>query len=242
MEESEKRELIENYFLGKPAMWPFVGVLVGIAIAYFWIWWVGLIIVAVLLYFIIAFFRIKKPSDQQMDQWLEEDIEYFRNRALENLRIEKRDLIREGVELIGPRVWYKEAMELRSKMGKDGRLRYSPIDLLLLNFTEKQLLVYRTLFDFVGNTVGSEITEEYFYRDVISVSKGPGTVNVPNGNGEVVSVNGEIFKLTTSGGTSIEFVLNSSKMAEIFGGYDGTAMEKAEKAIQVIRQVLREKK
>ena len=51
----------------------------------------------------------------------------------------------------------------------------------------------------------------------------------------------ETFVLTTSGGTSVETVLKDPKLIEMMGGGDIPTTE-AERAIQVVRKMLREKK
>ena len=108
-----------------------------------------------------------------------------------------------------------------------------------------------------GNPL-SESTDEYFYRDVVSVSTqsktqtwdkaeiGANALSVrqllPLMRGDKLQFNAaEMFILTTSGGTSIEVVLRDPKLIESAGG--GTIpTDVAEKAVQTVRKMLREKK
>jgi hypothetical protein len=103
----------------------------------------------------------------------------------------------------------------------------------------------------------SERTDEYFYRDVVSVStqsKSKTYENAEIGKGlsegllKSMMIAGklqfnaaEMFILTTSGGTSIEVVLRDPQLIERAGG-GSIPTDMADKAVQTVRKMLREKK
>ena len=61
------------------------------------------------------------------------------------------------------------------------------------------------------------------------------------GKGTVQLNSAETFELTTSGGTSVEVTLKDPSLIEMMGGGD-IPTTRAEKAIQTVRKMLREKK
>ncbi len=195
----------------------------GIGIALF-----GLLLAAGGGYGIYNFTQV--PSDQQIDEWISEDLQGLDKRALDKIGIDKSELMSESAVITGP---YDFTI---FKVGKDKVLRFGKIAAAIINFTPNQLLVYNCMVDVTtGNTL-KEGTDEYFYRDVVSVS-----TKTKDGQIGAIRVSaGEYFTLTTSGGTSVEVFLQSPEIGKQFGG--AMPSTNAEKSIQTIRKMLREKK
>src|SRR6266568_7039694 len=166
----------------------------------------------------------QKPSDAQMDAWIQEDMQNLRARALAKTGLDPSELVAESVIVHGPRFWNIGGAEVGIKKGKDGIVRFMPIGVTVINFTAHQLTAYQFALDLTTGNPLSERTDEYFYRDVVSVStqsksmtwdataldekvrsKGPLARLVTAGKVLFNSV--ETVLLTTSGGTSIEVVL-----------------------------------
>ena len=88
----------------------------------------------------------------------------------------------------------------------------------------------------------NESTDEYFYKDVVSVSTKTKSKSVEiEGTGAVQLDSAETFELTTSGGTSVEVTLKDPSLIKMMGAGD-IPTTRAEKAIQTVRKMLREKK
>jgi len=103
-------------------------------------------------------------------------------------------------------------------------------------------LAYTCVLDFTTGKALNESTDEYFYKDVVSVStkSESRTVNIPK-LGTLQLNTAETFTLTTSGGTSLSVLLRDPTLIEKMGGGE-IPTTRAEKAIQTVRKMLREKK
>lgn len=250
MEEQVKRKMIRNYFKPFPK-WAVIMAFIGILALYadyekiidnrkltiiFSLIFVGIAGLG------IYFYNHGKPSDQQMDAWLEEDLKILNNKALKKTGIDESELVSESVQVTGPRLWDIAGAEALFKKGKDNVLRFTPIGVSIINFTQNQLLNYTCILDITTGNPLNESTDEYFYKDVVSVStkSESKTVNIKNlGNIQLNSA--ETFTLTTSGGTSLSVLLRDPSLIEKMGGGE-IPTTRAEKAIQTVRKMLREKK
>ena len=143
------------------------------------------------------------------------------------------------------------------KKGADGVIRFMPLGVTVINFTQNQLAAYQCALDLMTDNALSESTDEYFYRDVVSVAtqsksltwdraaipsalvKGPLKGLISHGKLQLNAA--ETFVLTTSGGTSIEVVLQDPQLIKSAGG-GSIPTQMAEKAVQAVSKMLREKK
>lgn len=124
-----------------------------------------------------------KPSDAQMDEWLRQDVEYIKSRAPERLHINT-NLQTEGKggQLIFPAQIIVSVHEGRFgnettwvARGKDGQLRASRYEVLILFLTDKYISTYGGLLDFKTGDLVVDAQHEYHYRDVVKVS----SISVP---------------------------------------------------------------
>jgi hypothetical protein len=188
----------------------------------------------------------KKPDDAQMDAWLDEELKVLHGKALSKTGTDSSELVGEPVMVTGPRFWNVAGAKVAFKKGKDNVLRFTPVGVTVLNFTPNQLIAYSAALDLTtGNTL-NESTDEYFYRDVVSVSTKTKSMTVQVSGTDALKGGlqlnaAETFELTTSGGTSIEVVLRDPSLIEKMGGGE-IPTTRAEKAIQTVRKMLREKK
>lgn len=111
------------------------------------------------------------------------------------------------------------------------------------------MFCYQCCYDRIKGEALLEDTDEYFYRDVVSVATKTNTkqfdVDVTlKGNKEKVTLRtSETFVLTTSGGTAFSVFLQDPALLNLKLTKDGQLdTSQAEKAIQAIRKMLREKK
>jgi hypothetical protein len=250
--EQDKRTQIKKYFKKFPK-WTVWMIIIGLPLLA--ARGVGVIAIAIGVWGLVTYYR--KPTDGQMDAWIQDDLKGLQARALARTGVDQSELIGESVMVYGPRFWNIGGAETGIKKGKDGVVRFMPLGVTVINFTPNQLVAYQCALDLTtGNTL-SESTDEYFYRDVVSVStqsktmtwdkavlgasafKGPLAALVTAGKLQFNAA--ETFTLTTSGGTSIEVVLRDPKLIESVGG-GSIPTDMAEKAVQTVRKMLREKK
>jgi hypothetical protein len=128
-----------------------------------------------------------------------------------------------------------------AKRGKDRVIRMNPVRFAVLGFAEHQLLAYMGVLDMITGNVLSEETEEFFYRDVVSVSTKTDSISYTY-KGETRQYNDtQTFVLTTSGATSIRVPLYSPSLAGILGGGEMPTTQ-ADAAVAAVRAMLRQKK
>ncbi len=183
-------------------------------------------------------------SDGEIDEWTQEDLNKLNKRSLDKLGIDTSELVGEGVIVTGPRLSNLGPAKFGFRKGKDNVLRFTPVNSTLINFTKDQLLVYRCALDLLTGNPVNEATDEYFYRDVVSVQTASETASVSLPGTELQGLQcnaAETFKLTTSGGTSVSMVLKDDSLIQKLGGGE-IPTTTAERAIQTIRKMLREKK
>lgn len=231
----EKRKRIQKYFSARFPKWAVVMILIGVLMLLGGMSAksggtivMGLLLAGIGGYGIYNYTQV--PTDQQIDEWTAQDLRALDGRALAKSGVDQSEIVGDPVTITGPgdfEIW---------KVGADRVLRFGRISSATINFTPNQLLVYSCVVDITtGNTL-KESTDEYFYRDVVSVS----TKTRDGQIGSFKFQSGEYFTLTTSGGTSVEVFLQDPSIGQRFGGQMPTTA--AERAIQTIRKMLREKK
>lgn len=249
----DKREQIKKYFkpFPKSAVWMIIlGVPLTAAFG------LGIILIILGVWRILSWRR--RPSDRQVDEWIEDDLRGLEKRALERTGLDESELVSETVLLTGLRFWNIGGAEVGIQKGRDDVIRFTPLGVTVLNFTEHQLVAFQCALDLMTGNPLSESTDEYFYRDVVSLSmktesmtwdkamlssaglsKTPLSDLMKHGKLQFNAAN--LVELTTSGGTSIEVVLDDPTLIESVGG-GKIPTERADKAIQAVRKMLREKK
>lgn len=182
-----------------------------------------------------------RPTDEEVDALIEQDLRDLNQRALTKTGTDSTELVGESVFITGPRLWGVSA-PVAYRKGQDGVIRFSPVGVTILNFTRDQVIAYSCALDLFSGNPLNESTDEYFYRDIVSVStKTKSHTYQVQGMGMVQMNSAETFELTTSGGTSVEVVLRDPGLIKRMGGGD-IPTTRAEKAIQTMRKMLREKK
>lgn len=246
--EEVKRKAIKKYFKPFPR-WAVVIGIVGMLAAFFGVQkgLTGITILVLLFPLLlgglrIAFYLRNKPSDQEMDEYIEEDRSKAKIKSLNKTSIDESDLVAESIEFNGPRLSNRAGAPVLFKRGKDGIARYNPIDITIIHMTENQLITYRACLDITTGNYLNESTDEYFYRDVVSVATVTESTTYIDNKDVATQLNeSEVFKLTTSGGTAVEVFLRDPKLIEMMGGGE-IPTSHVEKSIQAIRKMLREKK
>lgn len=234
----EKRSQIKKYFKPFPK-WGVWAIVIGLPLLA--VKGAGILPIAIGIWALLDW--NKKPSDAQMDAWMEEDLAMLNQKALAKTGTDASEIVGDPVMVVGPRFWDISNAEVAFKKGKDGVLRFTPVGVSVLNLTENQVIAYECALDCITGSALSEGTDEYYFRDIVSVSTKTKSKNVQvPGTGLLQLNSAEIFELTTSGGTSIEVVLRDPNLVQYMGGSGEIPTTRAEKAIQTLRKMLREKK
>lgn len=202
--------------------------------------------------------KFNKPSDAQMDAWLQEDLDRLNPDSLKKAGIDRSELVRPPVMLYGPRIESVGGAEFNYQRGSDKVLRYSLVETTTIHFTEHQLITYQCAIDLItGNSLNVRV-KRYFYKDVVSaetetkdytydeknISKKFYDLN-PEArryivNGKLQLNGSETFRLTTTAGTAVEIALNIPQFLD-FRNSD-IADRLADQAISAINKMLLSKK
>lgn len=118
-----------------------------------------------------------KPTDVQMDAWLQEDIAALEAKASRQVRLvattkhEGGDLVYPIQAVVGvPSPAGTIVDSLRVRRGDDHRWRANHYDVLILFLTNDLISLYRCALDFhTGEPIYEQITE-WHYRDIVGVS------------------------------------------------------------------------
>ncbi|NJL29512.1 MAG: hypothetical protein HC897_17305 [Thermoanaerobaculia bacterium] len=259
--EEEKREMIRRYFIPFPR-WAVV--LIGFTI--FYILSSKLELTIILLASIplaVGFYAIKRastgPSDSQMDSWIAEDFAALGAKSIEKCNLDPAKKIRDPVMLTGPRFRKQGGVKFAVKRGKDKKIRFNPLDVVIVHFLPDCLAVYQCALDLTTGNALNETASEYFYKDIVSVATQTDSVTIDAGqlsrdavkffkeaknaliNGKLQFDDGEEFRLVTSAGTSVNIFLRSEIIVKAAGG-GVISTELADNAVKAIRSMLREKK
>lgn len=239
MTEKQKQDHIETYFESFPAgaVWA-----IGIGIPLLVVYFIG--VIPILLGILAIQLHRKRPSDSEIDTLIEYNLNVSKTKGLEKTGTDESELVGDPLVITGPRFWNTAGASILSKKGEDERLRFTPMNVTVLLLTQHQIMAYQACLDLTTGNFLNESTDEYFYKDVVSVSTKTESKTYTSDDPKYQNLQmnaAETFMLTTSGGTSIETILRDPKLIEVMGGGNIPTTE-AERAIQVVRRMLREKK
>ena len=246
MSDEKKRKALRTYFSPPRLIWPIIVLLIGLpglgltrdtflpAI-------VVVVIAGIWLLFVFQK-RSSAPSDQQVDQWFYEDVKRIAKQSLSKLGLDESMLVREAIPVTGPILWTTNGVpdrDLLWRKGKDDIVRFAVNRISVLQFTDQVIAAYACDFNFLKNVPLNDNTDEFHYLDIVSVSTKEDSTSytLPTGTRMVHS---QAFSMSVSSGESIKVTIDSDKLAEITKGT--IPITSAEKAVQVIRTMLREKK
>lgn len=178
-------------------------------------------------------------TDSQLDNWLEEDIQaIIKDRPYDKLGISKEDLVAESMLVVGPIYWYVNGFDendILAKNGKDGFNRFTTWTIQLFMFTENYLCSYKCDYNWLKNTYINESTNEFFYKDVVSVKTDTVSSAHTLVDGQRL-VHSEAFQLKLMG-DEVTVITNDVNL-----NAKSVMVSRSEKAVQSIRAILRDKK
>lgn len=255
--DKKKREQIKNYFSDEVNKLPYYIGGAGVAIALA-IDWTGLLLCGVA-YAVHKVSGKERCTDEQYDLWLRNDLDLFQEEALRKTRLDKLDLVRKSVIMVGNRWKDTAGAIIHRRKGEDGKIRHTPLDVTIIQFTEHQLVTYQTCFDFTTGSALNTGTKRFFYDDVVSAEtqatnlsistkeiSGELRKNFPQIDQHITNDvlqlhQAEMFSLTTRGGNSIQVVLNEPDYLGKVGSSDFTD-RLTDQAINAVNQMLVSKK
>jgi hypothetical protein len=251
--DEKKRELLRTYFAPKPKPGKAIGlVLLGVFGILFYLLdnslgfcgGIGFLmaIIGGIWLFVMYSRRGNEPSDAQVDEWFKEDITEITEKALERVGLDESQLVRAPIPVTGPILWETNGVpsdDLLWKKGEDGIIRFAVNRVTIVFLSKIVLAAYACDFNFLKDVTLNETTKEYHYNDIVSVSTQEDSTSytLPTG---VSLVHSQAFRLSVASGESIKVTISAGKLSEITGGKIPTTS--AEKAVQVIRTILRGKK
>ncbi|MBU6998739.1 MAG: hypothetical protein HXS41_13365 [Theionarchaea archaeon] len=181
-----------------------------------------------------------KPTDRQVDEWLEEDKEMLEQFASDRLGTEEEQMIREPLRVFKPVFWNIEGIdstEILTKKGVDGLTRFSVWEAAIFHLTDKYLGSYHAAYNFLNGKTANERTEEFFYQDIVKVGTAEESVILKDGT---KFTDAENFVIKVSSGDSISVRDITFKLGQ--RGTQSVPTTPLEKTVQALRTVLREKK
>ena len=166
---------------------------------------VGIMVLGLLVWGIRDFYQ-KQTDDATFDKVLNIVKKKISADANNKTGLTYSDFVREPLSLDVPDFVNSEVNDY--KCGKDGKPRYAKHKLYLFFFTQKYLASYHAKLNLKTGTISGVQTEEFFYKDVVSVG---------------VKNDGERFVLKNSAGDSINIQLKNAKSNGIIVSADNVA-------------------
>jgi len=218
---------------------------------------VGLLATAVAVVGLVGWGR--RPSDRQMDQWLREELKRMEARALVRNNVTTTEIIRDPVTLAAPRWKHRSGADSGIKRSGDRKLRYTPVGVTVIHFTEHQLVIYECVLDLTTGNALNEKGVQYFYNDVVAVEASnqamtfrkdeldPKWIRILAEHKDefvegVLQMNAiETFKLTTKAGNSIEVAIQDLSLIDQSSSTTRPPSV-AEEAARAVQAMLRAKK
>jgi hypothetical protein len=154
--------------------------------------------------------RIFIASDSEFDKWLDEGIEKLKMISLSKLNLTESDIKNfKPFIVIGPinimaieeknplYLAVDEKYPLYPRIGKDGFLRCSIYDILMIYLTEHHLAAYRSNYDLIRDLSLNEKTYEYYYQDIITLFQEEISIPAPKIEGKLRGLWNLLNKLVT---------------------------------------------
>lgn len=246
MNDSMKRKKIRHYFSPFPK-WTITCILIGFCfiligfLFYYLFILFGFIIIGIAVFILYLYFK-DMPTDQQIDKWFAEDLQELKSKAIIAMGTDESQFLGELQILISPILWKTSGVSLRdlvSKKGKDRLTRFGIYNILIVAPLEKCLSYYKVIYNFLKHITINDSTGEYYYKDIVFVGTQEKSTSytLPNGS-KLVSKQSFVIKI--SSGDSLEIVCNEEAVQNFYRS--SIPITSSEKATQVLRTLVREKK
>ncbi len=267
MDETTKRKKIQKYFKDFPA-WTIVLVVLGVIAILIGIRYdysvvsivVGITLIAGGVMGILVS-QSGKPSDDQIDDWLEADRHDLLTRSKTKLGLDESQVITDPYEVF-VWVWRRGGTcpdahgipneDIKHRRGKTNckyahfyysRVRHSAWRLQVFYPTEHYLASYGCAFDFLRGKFLNERTGEIYYRDITIVETSTYDRIDPKDKGLKKS-DFETFRLKVSSGDSVEVTIPSAYLINqtLRDSLSEVPSTECEKMVQSMRKMIQAKK
>lgn len=176
-----------------------------------------------------------KPPDEQMDQWLNADLDSIIKESFRKLDLEEGDYKSEPFILGGP----ADLKETLYAVGKDGKVRYSHLNVLIVYLKDHNILTYQCTHTLIYGQTLTDNTQEFPYKEITNLQIKTVNKNISLVNGRRDSVNGvQQFALYTSGANVIEVIYSFSQNADQQN--ELVKISRSENTIRAVRKKLEE--
>lgn len=189
---------------------------------------------------IIKFSKAKKVENEwqnayntRYDTW-DAELEKFYEKTLEELNLKKQGMNRIGIDEenleeagVKPFSIHGQLYDGWYRYGKDGQIRTDGRQVTWLFFSKDQIYVYDTKFTLTGEKKKVDNTQEFFYSDIVSVSTGSVSKELPGGDHAGETIEAEEFRLVVPG----------DKLSFAF-----TSNEEISRSVQAMKTKIRERK
>ena len=283
LEWKEKRRKIERFFRGvvspkKKRIFGFLvmglgilGMLIGFISLFIPILYFGFIILLLFLgifSIMIGGFLVWQSNrvdidETEFDLYAEEDMAYIESlNVLKQYGKDVSELVAEPYTMIAPDFEGGGLVEFAWRLGDDGRIRYSVIEITKAFLFEHQLIVFTASWDFIKGILMNEKTYAYFYKDIVAINTSSEYDKTSNAwfiqlvgmipwVGEYIAAfmkerttvykTSESFELISSSGISIELGVGFDDWVLAHGGQVQDKTD-AEVMVRAIRKMVEEKK
>ena len=157
-----------------------------------------------------------KPSDEQMDKWMNDDIEKIIDESLRRLDLEHEDYRAKPLLIGGP----ASLKETRYARGRDRKTRYSHFNILVVFLTDYHVAAYQAINSMEYGQILTDNTQEFPYREITNLGTQTVKEEIKLVDDIVASERGlQEFTLATSGANVIRvayaFARNTDSQGEL---------------------------
>ncbi|MFN8257691.1 MAG: hypothetical protein U0W24_18490 [Bacteroidales bacterium] len=185
----------------------------------------------------------ERPTVQQMYNWLVADLNtQVKNRAVEALRLNASYLRPENFIIVSyPLYWNEPGVEETSiirRETEDGTILYNVWKVQVIALTKNYISFYNCTYDWIGNKLLNERTNEFFYDDISSVKNDVESIERKLiGAEENTNLTTFVFKVTNMSSDSLSVITNIPELK-----YSPSLVVSLEKAVQALRIILRKRR
>ncbi len=195
----------------------------------------GSITSLIFLAFLLAILRLfeKNITREEVEAVIAHDRGIAYNQLFKNLSIDniKSRYLAEPFEIVCPEVYPKRKTIIYRYFKKDSKVYYSQIGYTWLFFGEKSLYYYHSSVNHIYGYVGHEVSCEFDYKDIVSISTATTHEN---------GVENLVLSISLVNGESLEIALRT-RPNRIYGSTH-TLSEKETQILSTVRKVIRNSK
>ncbi len=193
-----------------------------------------------------------RPSEEQMNNWLIEDLNtVIKETAINKLRLNIGTLELKNFLIVPyPVYWQEPGLDesvILKRPSENGTISYSVWNVQVIALTKNYISYFTCTYDWLNNTIINERTNEFFYDDISSVKNDMETIKRYLHAKEYIDEEGKptapdrlttsVFKVTNMSSDSLDVITNIPQM-----GHSPNLIVSLEKAVQALRIILRKRR